>query len=322
MPFTAHDLRYHAEDHFDGLYAYLSRHAQQALALGQLKYDSFELETVIYHVIEQLLRLGVLGGGDHVPHCAIDDLPNPQFYAFLNNSIRNKAIDRMRKRRLPTSTFAELEAPEGVDADDDPLNDVIDPLWGAPLSNPEEIILALASQQELRAYLIHCLLALKAAPKQLRVVIKEIKAFDADEVLQGLLQVLQEEHEGGSESESESEQIIAEAQAEDESDMEIAHASQHKDHAHKKLRHCLQQQSTNLTVKVVLRLTEYGVQSANAKEFVVPLQALAQDDLSDSDVRAGLNELVREGLLHWQDNEVVHISSAQMKRLLRFYREE
>jgi hypothetical protein len=304
MPFTAHDLRYHAEEHFSALYAYLSRHAQQAL--GPLKYDSVELELVIDHVMEQLIRLGVFGGGDHVPRCVIDDLTNPQFYAFLNNSVRNKAIDRKRKHRLPTSTFAELEAPEGVDAEDDPLNDVVNPIWGVPLAGPEEITLALASQRELRACLIHCLSMLKAAPKQLLVLIQELKEFDADEVLSGVLEELQDEH------------IIAESAAE----TEIAHASQHKDHAHKKLRHCLQQQSTNLTVRVALRLTEYGVHTANSEEFVVAIQDLARDDLSDSDVRAGLNELVREGLLHWQDNDVVHISSAQMKHLLRFYRDE
>jgi hypothetical protein len=302
MPFTAHDLRYHAEAYFPALYAYLSRHAQQAL--GPLKFDSVELELVVDHVVEQLVRLGILGGEDHVPLTAVDNLTNPQFYVFLNNSVKHKAIDRLRKHRLPTSTFSELEAPDGVDADDDPLNDVVDPIWGVPLANPEEITLALTSQQELRACLIHCLSTLKAAPKQLLVLIQEIKAFDADDVLHGVLEELQDE------------QLLAEAET------DIAHASQHKDHAHKKLRHCLQQQSTNLTVRVALRLTEYGVHSANSEEFVVAIQALAQDDLSDSDVRAGLNGLVREGLLHWQDNDVVHISSAQMKHLLRFYKDE
>jgi hypothetical protein len=302
MPFTARDLRYHAEENFPALYAYLTRHAQQALR--QLKFDSVELELVVDHVVEQLIRLGILGGGDHVPLTAIDNLTNPQFYAFLNHSIRNKAIDRLRKHRLPTSTFSELEAPYGVDADDDPLNEVVSPIGGIPLAGPEEITLALASQQALRGLLIHCLVTLKAAPKQLLVLIQEIQAFDADDVLHGLLEALQDEH------------LLGEAE------VNIAHASQHKDHAHKKLRHCLQQQSTHLTVRVALRLTEYGVQGSNSEEFVVPIQTLAQDDLSMSDVRAGLNELVREGLLHWQDSDVVHISSAQMKHLLRFYKDE
>ena len=52
------------------------------------------------------------------------------------------------------------------------------------------------------------------------------------------------------------------------------------------------------------------------------IQTLAQKDLSDGEVRTGLNELVAKGYLSWHDNEVVHITLAQMKHLKRFYKEE
>src|SRR6266702_1054339 len=110
MPFTAHDLRYHIEQSFPVLYAYLQQRARRYL--GPLKFDAFEMDLVVEHVIEQLVRLGILGSGDHVPENALDRLSPAQFYAFLNHSIRNKSIDRLRKHRLPVSTFAELEAPE------------------------------------------------------------------------------------------------------------------------------------------------------------------------------------------------------------------
>jgi hypothetical protein len=71
-----------------------------------------------------------------------------------------------------------------------------------------------------------------------------------------------------------------------------------------------------------LRLTEYGVRSTPSNEFVVEFQALAQGDLATSDVRAGLKELVTEGLLDWDGDAVVRITSTQMKRLARFYKDE
>ena len=54
------------------------------------------------------------------------------------------------------------------------------------------------------------------------------------------------------------------------------------------------------------------------------IQTLAQDDLSEDDVRLGLNKLVDEGLLEWREDEdtVIRITSAQVKQLSRFYREE
>ncbi len=94
MPFTAHDLRYHIEQSFPVLYAYLQQRARRYL--GPLKFDAFEMDLVVEHVIEQLVRLGILGSGDHVPENALDRLSPAQFYAFLNHSIRNKSIDRLR----------------------------------------------------------------------------------------------------------------------------------------------------------------------------------------------------------------------------------
>src|SRR5436189_975713 len=107
MPFTARDLRYHPEESYPLLYAYLHRNAQRFL--GALKYDAFEVDTVIGHVVEQLVRLGLFAGADHTPKSALDQLSDAQFYAFLSRSVHNKAIDRLRKRRLQVSTSAELE---------------------------------------------------------------------------------------------------------------------------------------------------------------------------------------------------------------------
>ncbi|MFL5628438.1 MAG: RNA polymerase sigma factor [Ktedonobacteraceae bacterium] len=305
MPFTAHDLRYKAEETYPALYAHLSRHAQRFL--GSLKYDTFELDVVVGHVVEQLVRIGLIGGGDKTPLTALDHLTTAQFYAFLNRSIRNKAIDRLRKRRIQVNSVAEFESAEGLEGDDNPLNDVSESLWGAPpFATPEEVTISLASQQELRDLLKHCIRALSVAPRQLQAVLMELKEFDAVDLLQDVVAELQE---------SSSATVI-------DTDTTLAHASQHKDHAHKKLRHCLQENSTHLTVLIALRLTEYGERSTQSNGFVVELQTLAQDDLSESDVRTGLNELVTEGLLDWDGDAVVHITSAQMKRLARFYKDE
>ncbi len=253
------------------------------------------------------MRLGLIGGGDKTPLTALDHLTAAQFYAFLNRSIRNKAIDRLRKRRIQVNAISEFEPAEGLEGDDNPLNDMTESLWGAPpFATPEEVTISLASQQELRDLLKHCIRALSVAPRQLQAVLKELKEFDAVDLLQDVVEELQE---SGS------------ATAID-TDTTIAHASQHKDHAHKKLRHCLQENSTHLTVLIALRLTEYGVRSTLSNGFAVELQTLTQDDLSESDVRTGLNELVTEGLLDWDGDAVVHITSTQMKRLARFYKDE
>src|SRR6266702_5822288 len=300
MPFTAHDLRYKAEETYPALYAHLTRHAQRFLQ--SLKYDAVELDLVVGHVVEQLVRIGLLGGGDKTPLTALDHFSNAQFYAFLNHSIRNKAIDRLRKRRLQVSSTAELEPLEGAEGEDDLLNESVESLWGSPFPTPEETALALASQQELRNLLKHCIKELGPAPRQLHAIIQELEEYDATELLRGLLEELPRKA------------LFNSSEA-------IANASQHKDHAHKKLRHCLQQQSTNLTVIVALRLTEYGVYSTHSQEFLVDIQTLAQDDLSEDDVRLGLDKLVDEGLLEWREDEdtVIRITSAQVKQLSRFY---
>src|SRR6266567_7597988 len=82
MPFTARDLRYRPEQSYPLLYAYLHRNAQRYL--GAFRYDAFEVDTVIGHVVEQLVRLGLFAGADHTPKSALDQLTDAQFYAFLS----------------------------------------------------------------------------------------------------------------------------------------------------------------------------------------------------------------------------------------------
>jgi len=301
MPLTAYDLRHHPEQSYPLLYAYLHRHAQRHL--GSLKYDAFEVDTVIGHVVEQLVRLGLFGGGDSKPLTALDGLTDAQFYAFLSRSVRNKAIDRLRKRRLPVSTISQLESPGDTDDDNTTMEDAVTSVWGnIPFATPEEITLHLASQLELRNLLKHCILVLRAAPNQLQAVIEELEAIGADE----LLSFINEELHGAASPSTE----------------RNPHMSQHRDHAHRKLRHCLQQQSSNLTVTVALRLTEYTTLAAHEDGYTVDIQTLARDDLACADVRIALQELVAEGLLTWHDDTTVRISHAQIKRLSRFYKEE
>jgi DNA-directed RNA polymerase specialized sigma24 family protein len=296
MPFTAHDLRYHVEQSYPLLYAYLQRNAQRFL--GALKYDAFEVDAVVGHVVEQLVRLGLLGAGDHTPPTALDQLTNAQFYAFLGRSVRNKAIDRLRKRRVQMSTSAELTMLDD-ESEVDPLSEAVESVWGAiPFATPEEMALRLASQKHMRDLLKHCILLLRAAPNQLQAVVQELKDIGADDLLQSLLPELQDS-------------LVPAINP---------HVSQHKDHAHRKLRLCLQQQSANLTVVVALRLTQYKAM-ANGR-ISVEFQTLAQQDLSLSDVRQGLAELAREGLIDWHGEDVVQLAADQVKRLARFYKEE
>ncbi len=304
MPFTAHDLRYHAEQSYPLLYAYLHRHAQRFL--GPLKYDAFEVDTVIGHVVEQLVRLGLFGGGDNALPNALDHLSDAQFYAFLSRSVRNKAIDRLRKRRLQVSTAAELEAQNGGEGDEDPINEAVVPLWGpAPFATPEEIALRIAAQQGLLAMLKHCIKELSSAPRQFAAVMQEIEAIGADALLGKMMQELKDGLASSYPADS------------------LHHMSQHKDHAHKKLRHCLQQRSTNLAVRVALRLTEYITFTAkDYKDYTVEMQALVQADLSEDDVRTGLKTLASEGLLDWNGEAVILCSAAQVKHLSRYYRDE
>lgn len=296
MPFTAHNLRYQAEQSYPLLYAYLHRNAQRFL--GALKYDAFEVDTVIGHVVEQLVRLGLLGCGDHTPLTVLDSLTEAQFYAFLCRSVRNKAIDRLRKRRFQVSTSAELEMSDD-ESENDPLNEAVESVWGTiPFSTPEAMALQVASQKHLRDILKHCILGLRGAPNQLQAVVQELKACGADDLLRSILAEL-----AGS---------LA---------LEVSpHISQHKDHAHKKLRSCLQQQSSNLTVIVALRLTQYKVVAGT--RISIELQTLAQQDLSLEKVHLGLAELAREGLVDWHGEDVVQLTIDQVKRLSRFYQEE
>jgi len=302
MPFTANDLRYHAEQNYPLLYAYLHRHAQRYL--GALKYDAFEVDVVVGHVVEQLVRLGLFGAVDTTPPGALDHLSDAQFYAFLSRSVKNKAIDRLRKRRLQVNTTAELESPDGTDTDDNPLNEAVTSIWGAaPFKTPEETALFLVTQNDLRNLLKHCIMALGSAPHQLQAVMQELQELGADD----LLHIVSEELPLATQ--------VSEA-AKD------AHASQHKDHAHKKLRHCLQEQSTNLTVTIALRLTKYATRAATTNDYTVDVLTLAQQDISERDVRLILKQLVEEKVLDWQGEDVVHLTTAQMKQVTRFYKEE
>lgn len=302
MPFTANDLRYHAEQNYPLLYAYLHRHAQRYL--GALKYDAFEVDVVVGHVVEQLVRLGLLGAADTTPLCALDRLSDAQFYAFLNRSVKNKAIDRLRKRRLLINTTAEFEGPDSTDADDNPLNDAVTSIWGTtPFKTPEDTALFLVTHNELRNLLKHCIMVLGSAPHQLQAIIQELQELGADDLLHTVIEALPH----------------AERVLETPKD---AHMSQHKDHAHKKLRHCLQEQSTNLTVTIALRLTKYATRAATTNDYTVDVLTLAQQDVTESDVCMSLKQLVEERVLNWQGEDVVHLTTAQMKQLTRFYKEE
>lgn len=300
MPFTAHDLRHHIEQSFPILYAYLQQRARRYL--GPLQFDTFEMDLVVEHVIEQLVRLGILGSGDHVPENALDRLNPAQFYAFLNHSVRNKAIDRLRKHRLPVSTFAELEVPTDAEGEGDPLNDVVEPIWGVPFATPEEAALEAASRKELRALLKHCIETLRAAPHQLRAVLQELEDLGASELLADIRKEF--------------------ALSDPLKDDLLEHASQHRDHAHKKLRYCLQKSSTNLAVMIALRLTQYGERLTSSNEVVVDLQTLVQTGLSEREVKAGLKQLAAENLLDWHGEEVVRLTATQKKHLERFYTNE
>ena len=147
------------------------------------------------------------------------------------------------------------------------------------------------------ALLRHCILALNTAPHQLQSVLQELEAIGADELLGQVTQDLR--HSISSLSVPE-------------------HMSQHKDHAHKKLRHCLQQKSTNLAVRIALRLTEYT--DLVKKKNTVHVQTLIETDLSESDVRTGLRALSAEGLLNWDGEDTILLTPEQVKRLARYYK--
>jgi hypothetical protein len=198
------------------------------------------------------------------------------------------------------STSAELEVLDD-DGDNNPLNDAVESIWGTiPFATPETITLQLLSQKHMRDLLRHCIMMLRAAPNQLQAVVQELKEMGADDLLGSLLADLQ----GLQVSEPN------------------PHASQHKDHAHRKLRSCLQQRSSNLTVIVALRLTQYKPVASIKKSQYIDLHTLVQPDLSLDEVRQALTELAREGLVDWQGEDVVQLTADQVKRLSRFYEEE
>jgi hypothetical protein len=299
MAFTAYDLRYRAEQSYPLFYAYLHRNAQRFL--GALKYDAFEVDTVIGHVVEQLVRLGLLGGGDYTPKTALDSLTDAQFYAFLSRSVRNKAIDRLRKRRLQVSTATELEGFDEDENDNNPLDEAVESVWGeTPFSTPEALTVHLVSQKDLRNILKHCILVLSTAPNQLQAVIQELQEMGADDLLRT---------------------VVDELHVALPSELN-PHISQHKDHAHKKLRSCLQQRSSNLTVQVAVRLTIHTERISDKTLYATDVQALAQGDLSLDDVRKGLQGLVHENMLDWHGEDTVYVTSAQLKRLTRFYKDD
>ena len=299
MPFTAYDLRYNLQDNFPKLCAYLQQRAKRWL--GTFAYDSYEVDVVVGHVIEQLTRFGLLGGGNHAPETALDRLSNAQFYAFLNHSVKNKAIDRLRRRRLPTSSLSAFEDPSNIEEENDPLNTIADSIWGSPpFPTPEAAALQAASQEELRILIKHCIEELSSAPRQLLAVIQELDEMGVGDLIQDLKEKFRTLLAAG----------------------ELSHLSQHKDHAHKKLRHCLQHSSTNLAVLVALRLTEYGQHSASSDEISIDIKTLVDERISEEKMLKGLNHLARVGLLDWHGEEIVRITSVQLKHLARFYEEE
>jgi hypothetical protein len=299
MSFSAYDLRYHLEETYPALCTYLQHRAQRYL--GQLAFDAFEVDQVVGHVIEYLARIQLLGGGEHAQPTALDELSPAQFYTFLNRMVQNKAIDRLRRRRLPMSTTGELEEQGNPDDDNDPLNTVVEPFWGdIPFANPEEAALAAVSQEQLRVILKKCIEALSAAPRQLQAVFQELEELGASELMKEVRADLPLDLEKA----------------------ELAHLSQHKDHAHKKLRLCLQKNSTNLAVMVAIRLTEYGAQSSGTDLFSVSLQTLVRDGLSLREVQTGLQHLTKAGLLDWHGEAEIALTAAQQKQLTRFYEDE
>src|SRR5262249_41018174 len=160
-------------------------------------------------------------------------------------------------------------------------------------ATPETITMQLLSQKHMRDLLKHCIMKLRAAPNQLQAVVQELKEIGADDLLQSLPVDIQ----GLQASEIN------------------PHASQHKDHAHRKLRSCLQQQSSNLTVIVALRLTQYKPVAGTKKTQCIDLHTLVQQNLSLDEVRQALAELAREGLVDWHDEDFVQITADQVKRL-------
>jgi hypothetical protein len=201
---------------------------------------------------------------------------------------------------LPTSSLSAFEDQGNIEEENDPLNTVANSIWGSPpFPTPEVAALQAASQKDLRMLIKRCIEELNSAPRQLLAVIQELDEMGMGDLVQEL--------------KGEFRMQLA--------DLELSHLSQHKDHAHKKLRHCLQHSSTNLAVLVALRLTEYGQYSNGNDEISIGIEALVDERISEEAVLKGLNHLARVGLLDWHGKEIVRITSVQLKHLARFYEE-
>ena len=77
-----------------------------------------------------------------------------------------------------------------------------------------------------------------------------------------------------------------------------------------------------MTVTIALRLTKYATRAATTNDYTVDVLTLAQQDISEQNVRLSLKQLVEEKVLNWQGEDVVHLTTAQMKQVTRFYEEE
>jgi hypothetical protein len=178
---------------------------------------------------------------------------------------------------------------------------VADSIWGSPpFPTPEAAALQAASQESIRILIKHCIEGLGSAPRQLLAVLQELHEMGMEDLVRELKNEFQTQL----------------------ADLDLTHLSQHKDHAHKKLRHCLQQSSTNLAVLVALRLTVYGHISTGTDEISVDIQTLVDERISEEEVLKGLNHLARAGLLDWHGEKSACITSDQLKYLARFYEEE
>ena len=185
MPFTAYDLRYKLEEYYPQLDAYLRQRAKRYL--GTFAYVSDEVDIVVEHVIEQLTKVGLLGGGDQAPKTALDQLSNAQFYSFLNQSVKHKAIDRLRRHRLPTSSLSAFEDPGTIEEENDPLNTVADSIWGSPpFPTPEAAALQAVSQESIRILIKHCIEELSSAPRQLLAVLQELHEMGIEDLVREL----------------------------------------------------------------------------------------------------------------------------------------
>lgn len=299
MLFTARDLRYNIEQSFKHLYAYLQSTAQRNL--GKHQFDANEVDVVVGHVVEHLVRIGLLGTKDTTPLTPLDRLTDVQFYAYLHKMVQNKSLDRLRKRRVSTVLFTSFANADGEDEIDNLDAAAINAGTTNPFKTPEDIVLELATQEVFRNMLKHCIKKLASAPLQFQALLEEMQKKGVDEIIDALQEELPPA-------------LFLKTT--------IPNASQHRDHAHKKLQQCLQSQSTNLAVVIVFRLIKYATFNAASSNYTVSALTLAQHDLTEVQVHLGLRELVKEKVLEWQGEDVVGYTATQKKQLERFYKKE